>query len=198
TRRGFVDAVQFRNQGARTVREEAAGRIPGQSLDGRDDAASGGFEVDRGVEAAQQGDAVVEVPRALVPGPGGYGDGRRSGIADRGVDPRAHPRDRLQEGVRTDPVGERHSVAALSRCSCAGRSGTSRAARPNRKMAAAINPIEMAHSTSDGKYGSGPNCGIGPFRVIARMTTLTRLKVTPAATSHAATTRSRRPRRRGA
>src|SRR4029079_15019974 len=149
-----------------------------------DDSPAGRLEIDGGVEAAQQRRTHREVFGVGVPRR--QRRRRRAGI-DGGVDTRAHPRDRLQEGVRTDPVVEGHSVAALSGCSCAGGSGRSRAARPNRKMVAAINPIEIAHSTSDGKYGSGPNCGIGPFRVIARMTTLTRLKVTPAATSSAAT-----------
>src|SRR5882762_2148659 len=83
-----------------------------------------------------------------------------------------------ETGTRCD------SPQVCGACPSFGSSGRFRAAQPNRKMVAAIRPIETPHSNALGEYGCGAN-GIGPFRSIANTTTFARSRTTPPQASSA-------------
>ena len=68
----------------------------------------------------------------------------------RAIDLRAKLRDRPEVGMRLQPAVQRQRAQWPSLGSALARTGRSRAPRPNRKMVAAIRPIETPHSKIDG------------------------------------------------
>src|SRR4051794_12655678 len=69
---------------------------------------------------------------------------------DFGVELRHWPEIRMV----SEPRIQRHACVPWAVVS-SGSTGNNRAARPNRKIAAATSPREMPHSTIDGEYAAG-------------------------------------------
>ena len=123
--------------------------VRGQPLDERDHRPPGGLEVDPTFELWSSGTPARN--SSLV------GLARRAPTATPRPRPSAAWSIRAQKrgdppevGVPVQPPFPGQATQWLSLVPCLGSSGISRTPRPKRKIVAAISPIEMPHSTSDG------------------------------------------------
>src|SRR5262249_3388877 len=108
----------------------------------------------------------------------------------RSLDPGAELRHGAEVGVRLQPGIPGRRTQWLWPASGFESTGKRRAPRPNRKIVAAIRPMEMPHSTMEGQYECGATQGMRPLNVMAKRTTLARLKTTPRTASSAAPRRT--------
>ena len=142
-------APQFRVERAGLRREASRRRSGGQPFEKRCRHSPTRFEIDAGVGARQQRHTGEKVRAVILP----VGN---AGVEDvdpghRAIDLRGEVGERPEVGMRLQPANPESSAQCASLGSGRERTGIRRAARPKRKIVAAIRPIETPHSTIDGK-----------------------------------------------
>ena len=147
-REGCGVAPQFRIERAGLGHEPFRRRAGGQSFEQRCRHSPTRFEIDGRVGARQQRHTGEKVQAVVVPvGNAGVEDldpGRRA------IDLRGEVSERPEVRMRLQPQVLGHRLSVPRWAAALERTGIRRAARPKRKIVAAIRPIDTPHSTIDG------------------------------------------------